>query len=148
MRGNRSRDTRPELAVRRLLFAAGLRYRVNIRPVVGLRRTADIVFPKARVAVFVDGCFWHGCPLHYVPSKSNRDYWNPKIEANTARDAETTSRLEDLGWRVLRFWSHESPDEVAARIVEVVRVSKARQKLSAEVAEVPPDSGIACGPRA
>lgn len=139
MRGNRSRDTRPELAVRRLLFAAGLRYRVNIRPVVGLRRTADIVFPKARVAVFVDGCFWHGCPLHYVPSKSNRDYWNPKIEANAARDAETTRRLEDLGWCVLRFWSHESPDEVAARIVTVIGASKARRNLSVEAA-APSDS--------
>ncbi|WP_082956264.1 very short patch repair endonuclease [Mycobacterium sp. E787] len=134
MQGNRSRDTRPELAVRRLLFAAGLRYRVNVRPVVGLRRTADIVFPKARVAVFVDGCFWHGCPLHYVPSKSNRDYWNPKIEANSARDAETTSRLEDLGWRVLRFWAHDPPGDVAAQIVEVVRASNTTTNRPAEAA--------------
>ncbi|MDK9319982.1 hypothetical protein FAM23864_001741 [Propionibacterium freudenreichii] len=75
MRGNRARDTKPELAVRRLLFAQGLRYRVNARPEPSLRRTADIVFTRKRIAVFIDGCFWHGCPEHYVPSKSNRRYW-------------------------------------------------------------------------
>lgn len=75
MRGNRSRDTKPELAVRRLLHARGLCYRVNARPLPSLRRTADIVFRGKRVAVFIDGCYWHGCPEHYVPSKSNVDYW-------------------------------------------------------------------------
>lgn len=113
MRGNRSRDTKPELAVRRLLHARGLRYRVNMRPLPSLRRTADIVFPRKQVAIFIDGCYWHGCPEHYVSSKSNRDYWAPKIAANAERDAETTRLLLDAGWTVLRYWSHVPPEEVA-----------------------------------
>jgi DNA mismatch endonuclease (patch repair protein) len=116
MRGNRSRDTKPELAVRRLVHARGLRYRVNVRPLPSLRRTADMVFPRRRVVVFIDGCFWHGCPEHYVPSKSNRSYWAPKIAANAARDAETTRTLSDAGWTVLRYWSHTPAEEVAASI--------------------------------
>jgi len=116
MRGNRSRDTKPELAVRRLLHARGLRYRVNARPLPSLRRTADIVFTRKQVAVFIDGCYWHGCPEHYVASKSNRDYWTPKIAANVARDAETTHTLSEAGWTVLRYWSHLRPEEIATAV--------------------------------
>ncbi|MGO2746902.1 very short patch repair endonuclease [Microbacterium sp.] len=116
MRGNRSRDTKPEMAVRRLLHARGLRYRVNARPLPSLPRTADIVFPRKRIAVFIDGCFWHGCPEHYVPSKSNRDYWAPKIAANAARDVETTRTLSAAGWTILRYWSHTPPEEVAVLV--------------------------------
>lgn len=120
MRGNRSRDTKPELAVRRLLHARGLRYRVNVRPLASLRRTADIVFSRRRIAVFIDGCFWHGCPKHYVPPKSNLDYWMPKIATNVARDAETDRALSNAGWTVLRYWSHTTAEEVAASITSQV----------------------------
>lgn len=116
MRGNRSRDTKPELSVRRLLHAAGYRYRVNHRPLPGLRRTADIVFPRKRVAVFVDGCFWHGCPEHHVPSKTNSTYWSVKIENNVRRDRETDAALREADWTVLRYWSHEPPDLVTLDI--------------------------------
>ena len=116
MRGNRSRDTKPELAVRRLLHHRGLRYRVNVRPLPALRRTADIVFPGKRIAVFIDGCYWHGCPEHYVASKSNSDYWRPKIAATQARDAETSALLSSAGWVVLRYWSHASPNDVVDSI--------------------------------
>lgn len=116
MQGNRSRDTAPELAVRRLLHAAGLRYRVNARPEPGLRRTADIVFRRARIVVFIDGCFWHGCPDHYRQPTSNSDYWLAKISRNRERDAQTTTVLEDRGWTVLRYWSHEEPLDVSTRI--------------------------------
>lgn len=116
MRGNRSRDTKPELAVRRLLHAQGMRYRVNVRPLPSLRRTADIVFTGTRIAVFLDGCYWHGCPEHYVASKSNRDYWESKIATNMARDAETTRVLSAAGWTVRRYWSHMHPEEVAGSI--------------------------------
>jgi len=104
MQGNPSKDTKPELAVRRLLQAHGLRYRVNVRPLSSLRRTADIVFPHKRIVVFIDGCYWHGCPEHYVPSKPNTDYWVPKVAANVARDNETTRVLSEAGWTVLRYW--------------------------------------------
>ena len=120
MRGNRSRDTKPELAVRRLLYAEGFRYRVNFRPVPSLRRTADIVFTTSRIAVFIDGCYWHGCPEHYVPSKSNVEYWRSKIEANVTRDAETTAVLSSAGWSVLRYWSHDCPADIVNSIREVV----------------------------
>ncbi|TFB95725.1 very short patch repair endonuclease [Cryobacterium sp. MDB2-A-2] len=120
MQGNKSRVTTPELAVRRLVHARGLRYRVRIRPVPTLRRTADLIFTRARVAVFVDGCFWHGCAEHFVSPKLNARYWGPKIQANITRDTETTFLLEKVGWTVLRFWAHSSAAEVADRIEVVV----------------------------
>ncbi|MFC9116300.1 very short patch repair endonuclease [Streptomyces sp. NPDC057092] len=110
------RDTAPEVAVRRILHAGGLRYRVNV-PVPGMpRRTIDIVFPKAKVAVFLDGCFWHGCPQHATSPKANAEWWRTKLDKNMARDAETTEHLAQEGWTVLRFWEHEPPDEVAAAV--------------------------------
>jgi DNA mismatch endonuclease, patch repair protein len=121
MQGNRSRDTSPELAVRRLVHAAGLRYRVDYRPEPSLRRTADIVFTKQRVAIFIDGCFWHACPEHGTAARSNATYWSEKLQRNYARDADTTTRLEDAGWTVLRFWEHEEPIHVADKVVTTVR---------------------------
>ncbi|MDT0330134.1 very short patch repair endonuclease [Nocardiopsis lambiniae] len=121
MRSNKGRDTGPELAVRRLVHAAGLRYRVSARPVPTLRRTADLVFTRRRVAVFIDGCFWHGCPEHHTRARTNAAYWSEKVETNRSRDADTDRRLTEAGWTVLRFWEHEEPTEVAGRIVEAVR---------------------------
>lgn len=121
MQANRSRDTGPELAVRRLLHAAGLRYRVAIRPLPTLRRRADIVFTNKQVAVFIDGCFWHGCPEHGRRQfQHNADYWTSKIERNRARDVETTELLRLAGWRVLRFWEHEEPSDIAQAILAAV----------------------------
>ena len=122
MRANRRRDTSIELAIRRRLHAAGLRYRVDFpADATDSRRRADIVFTKARVAIFVDGCFWHGCPEHFVEPKANVEYWRPKIAGNRARDHQSTSRLQESGWTVIRFWEHEDPDEVAAAIIATVR---------------------------
>jgi DNA mismatch endonuclease (patch repair protein) len=109
-------DTAPEIALRRVLHRAGLRYRVGW-PVPGLRRrTIDVAFPRARVAVFVDGCFWHCCPQHATQPAANAGWWAGKLAANVARDAATTAHLEELGWRVVRIWEHD-PTEVAARTV-------------------------------
>lgn len=121
MRANRSRDTRPELAIRSAVHARGLRYRVAIRPVGGVRRTADLVFTRARVAVFLDGCFWHGCPEHFHLPATNPGYWGPKIAANSARDLETDDLLAAEGWAVLRFWEHALAVEAATHIEDVVR---------------------------
>lgn len=118
MRANRRRDTSPELRVRRLLHAAGLRYRVDAAPGPDRRRRADIVFTRARIAVFIDGCFWHGCPEHFVPPKTNSGYWGPKISANRDRDASTTESLTAHGWLVLRFWEHEDPARVAKVVID------------------------------
>jgi DNA mismatch endonuclease, patch repair protein len=120
MRANRGRDTAPERRLRSLLHAQGLRYRVSTKPVPNLRRTADIVFPKARVAVFVDGCYWHGCPEHHRPAKVNSEFWRRKISDNQRRDVETTNALMDEGWTVIRCWEHEDPRDVADRVIGVL----------------------------
>jgi DNA mismatch endonuclease (patch repair protein) len=121
MRGNRGRDTRPERAIRSAVYALGLRYRVGIRPVPQIRRTADIVFTRTKVAVFIDGCFWHGCPEHYRPAKRNADFWDEKIKGNMARDIDTKTRLTESGWRVVRVWEHESPAAAAERVRVIVQ---------------------------
>ena len=122
MRANRGRDTGPEMRVRRLLHGLGLRYRVDLAPLPGSRRRrADVVFTRARVAVFIDGCFWHGCPEHCRPPRTNADFWRSKLLRNQERDAETDALLVAEGWVVLRFWEHEDPAVVAGRIVDVVR---------------------------
>lgn len=118
------RDTAPELALRRLLHRRGLRYRVDVRLHFDRRRRADILFRGPQVAVFVDGCFWHRCPVHGNIPRNNRDWWAEKLEANRLRDADTDSRLRADGWEVLRFWEHElEPDASAAasRVEEAVR---------------------------
>ncbi|MFE5948045.1 very short patch repair endonuclease [Streptomyces sp. NPDC056480] len=120
MQAIRSRDTKPEWLLRRLLHAQGLRYRVAAKPLPGLRRTADIVFGPTKVAVFVDGCYWHGCPEHYVPPKTNPGYWSGKVAGNMARDRDTDQRLTDAGWTVLRFWEHQPPEECASEVFRVV----------------------------
>ncbi|MFE4174914.1 very short patch repair endonuclease [Streptomyces sp. NPDC056909] len=120
MQAIRSRDTKPEWLIRRLVHAQGLRYRVAAKPLPGLRRTADMVFRPAKVAVFIDGCYWHGCPEHYVPPKTNEGYWSDKVARNMARDRDTDQRLAEAGWTVLRFWEHESPDTCALKVTTTV----------------------------
>lgn len=122
MRVQRRTDTGPELAIRRELHAMGLRYRVHVQPLPQLRRTADVVFARAKVAVFVDGCFWHGCPDHGQRRHDvNGWYWPDKIDRNKRRDADTDRRLAQAGWIVVRAWEHDEPRSVAIRIVALVR---------------------------
>jgi DNA mismatch endonuclease (patch repair protein) len=114
----KKRDNGPELAVRHLLHASGLRYRVAY-PVPGQRRrTIDVAFTRLHLAVYIDGCFWHGCPTHGTSPKANADWWRHKIETNRARDADVDAQLRALGWTVMRFWEHESPAAVAKTIRE------------------------------
>jgi DNA mismatch endonuclease (patch repair protein) len=121
----KSRDTDVELSLRRTLHAAGLRYRVHRRPVKGVRREADVVFGPAKVAVFVDGCFWHGCPEHATWPKSNAEFWQKKIEGNRRRDRDTDQRLVEAGWVALRVWEHEDPVAAAARVRAIVEARRA-----------------------
>lgn len=118
MRANRRRDTAPERGIRRLLHARGLRYRVDLPIRVGHARPVrpDLVFTRARLAVFVDGCFWHGCPDHKGRPKKNAHYWGPKIAGNIDRDERQTEALAEAGWAVLRFWEHDPPEAAAAAI--------------------------------
>ncbi|MHB8794820.1 MAG: very short patch repair endonuclease [Candidatus Nanopelagicales bacterium] len=121
MQGNRARDTEPELALRRILHDQGFRYRVAARPIKDIRRTADLVFGPTKVAVFVDGCFWHRCPDHATDSKTNSDYWKHKLERNVERDRETDCLLKGTGWISVRIWEHENPREAAKQVARIVR---------------------------
>lgn len=122
MRSTKQRDTAAELALRRCLHAKGLRYRVNRGVLPGMTRKADLLFAAARVVVFVDGCFWHCCPVHGTWPKANSAWWAAKLRGNEQRDRDTDRRLREAGWRVERVWEHEVPAKAAARISSVVRV--------------------------
>lgn len=124
MRANRSRDTGPEMAVRRVLHARGLRYRVDHPLPFDRRRRADIAFTRAKVAVFIDGCFWHGCPEHGTTPRTNTAFWSEKIARNRARDQDTVDQLQACGWSAFRFWEHDDPGSVAASICEIVGPSR------------------------
>lgn len=128
MRANRGRDTAPELALRRALHAAGMRYRVNARPIAGSRMTVDIVFPRARVAVEVLGCFWHGCSEHHRPATRNADFWREKVTGNVERDTRKRALLEADGWTLVTVWEHEDPVVAAATIEGLVRGRGAKRK--------------------
>jgi DNA mismatch endonuclease (patch repair protein) len=119
-----TRDTAPELALRRELHLRGLRFRLGRRPLPELRSTPDIIFGVPRVAVYVDGCFWHSCPWHATQPASNSDWWEKKLARNRERDRTTDATLADAGWAVIRVWEHESPSEAADRIEAVVRLRR------------------------
>jgi DNA mismatch endonuclease (patch repair protein) len=121
MRSARRVDTLPELRVRSELHRLGLRFRVHRSLLPGMRRQVDIAFGPARVAVFVDGCFWHSCPLHATTAKANAAFWRAKLADNRRRDRDTDRRLEEAGWRVVRVWEHENAGTAARRVARVVR---------------------------
>ena len=116
----RGRDTGPELAIRKRLYAARVRYRVDYR-CHGIR--ADIALPGIRLAVFIDGCFWHGCPLHATKPRNNATFWRKKLAGNAARDRRQTAALVRAGWTVLRFWEHAvetDPEQVVRKIMSSI----------------------------
>lgn len=124
MSKQRRANTAPELALRRELHRAGLRYFVDRPPIKGQRRRADVVFPRLRIAVYVDGCFWHRCPAHATDPKHNAQWWADKLAGNVARDRATDAALTAAGWRVVRVWEHEDPHAAAERITALVERSK------------------------
>jgi len=121
------RDTKPELALRRVLHKSGLRYLVDRPALAGSRRRHDLVFSKARTAVEVRGCFWHSCPVHATVPKANGDWWASKLAKNAQRDADTALQLEEAGWALVVVWEHEDPEVAAERVTAVV--SSRRQSL-------------------
>jgi len=128
MRGNRSVGTKPEARVRSAVHQLGLRFRKDYRIKVGGPRgiRTDLAFPRLRVAVFVDGCFWHGCPEHgHIPS-TNHDYWSDKLLGNVERDTRNRLTLEEAGWTVVRVWEHDDVEATAARIHDAVEKAKDR----------------------
>ncbi len=121
----RGRDTRPEVRVRSALHRLGYRFRVCMRPLPELRRSADIVFPRIKLAVFIDGCFWHGCPEHYSRPRTNVSYWTDKIAGNVTRDHDTNIQLRNAGWHVLRIWEHIEPADAARAVAAAVDQQRA-----------------------
>lgn len=121
MRAIRRSNTKPELAVRRLLHGAGYRYRVDLRlELPGARVRPDIVFTRRKVAVFIDSCFFHCCPVHGRVPETHTGYWQPKLARNVERDRLADAALHSAGWTVVRAWSHERPEDVVERVVEAI----------------------------
>lgn len=116
----RRSNTTAETEIRQALDNLGLIYETNERPLTDSARTADILFRAERVAIFVDGCFWHGCPIHGTQAKANAEFWRKKIEANQRRDLDTNRKLAEHDWMAVRVWEHEAADEVASRIAEII----------------------------
>lgn len=126
MRRVRQKNTSAEAVLRRELYALGLRYRLHVPVLTTPRRIADVAFLGPRVAVFIDGCFWHGCPEHATWPKKNAEFWRAKILANRDRDRDTNARLQAEGWKVVRIWAHEDPREAASRVGRTVRERKGK----------------------
>jgi len=128
MKNTRRRDTDLEVVLRRLLFAKGLRFRIDEKVLPDFNRRADLVFAASRVAVFVDGCFWHYCPIHRTQPRANSAWWLAKLRTNRRRDLDTNRRLKKAGWSVARVWGHEPAATAAARIVKTVRARLRRAR--------------------
>jgi DNA mismatch endonuclease (patch repair protein) len=121
MSRQRQRDTGPEVALRSELHRRGFRYFVDREPVLGLRRRADLIFPRHRIAVFVDGCYWHGCPTHGTIPKTNAEWWKAKLSTNRKRDRDTDRRMQEAGWKVIRIWEHEDAISAADRVAAALK---------------------------
>lgn len=141
MVAQRTRDTAPELMLRRALHAAGYRYRLNVKVPGAPRRTIDIAFTRHQLAVMVDGCFWHGCPEHSVPPKHNAAWWAEKLARNRQRDIETTALLQRAGWTVIRVWEHEPVAVALAKVRSALEASRTSGRRETPPAGHPPTVG-------
>lgn len=121
MKAVRRSRTKPEKLLCKALDELGLTYETDAQPLPESARKADILFRQGRVAVFVDGCFWHGCPLHGTQAKANAGFWREKIERNRERDTDTNRRLIEAGWIVVRIWEHDDPASAASKIQQILR---------------------------
>ena len=126
MRTTKQRDTPCEVALRRTLHRMGYRYSIDARAVPHTRRRADVLLRRWRIAVFVDGCFWHSCPKHKTRPKANAAWWEAKLAANVERDRDTDRKLRRHGWQVIRVWEHEDPERAASRIASALMAKRVR----------------------
>lgn len=128
MANTRGRDNLAERTLRSTLYKKGFRFRIHYKAIEGVRRTVDIAFPSSRLAIFIDGCFWHGCPIHGTWPKKNATFWRKKIEANRKRDRDTDGKLKVNGWAVIRIWEHEDPEVASRRIVHTLNARASKPK--------------------
>ncbi len=136
------RDTEPELAVRRRLHARGVRYRVDVRPCRETRARGDLVWRGRRIVVFVDGCFWHACPVHGRPPTRNEWYWSPKLQRNVERDRRADSALTAAGWSVVRVWEHETIEAALEAVLRAVDMPGRVRAPTDNFGLMPPPSSI------
>jgi DNA mismatch endonuclease (patch repair protein) len=136
MQSVKPRDTAPEKALRLAIHRKGLRYRTDTKPLKELNRRADIIFRSIKVAIFVDGCFWHGCPIHGTQAKANAEFWGFKIKQNQERDEDTNKHLEKAGWKVIRVWEHEDPVKASEKICRIIRKRQIVKKIKTSDAVV------------
>jgi DNA mismatch endonuclease (patch repair protein) len=123
MEAAKPKNTRPEIELRLALCSLGInRYKVDYKLMIGVRRKADIAFPAKKIAVFVDGCFWHGCPKHGTWPKANAQFWRAKIEQNKERDIDTNKKLKAAGWKIIRVWEHENMSKVAKKMEKLMKI--------------------------
>jgi DNA mismatch endonuclease (patch repair protein) len=120
MEAAKPKDTLPEIKLRTALEEIGIHFEVDVKPIENLQRRADILVREDKIAVFVDGCFWHGCPIHGTQAKANAEFWADKIKRNKERDADTNRRLEADGWTVIRIWEHDDYIEAAKKIAQMI----------------------------
>ncbi len=118
MKATKSRDNPREIVIRRLLYREGMRYRIHFPVPTRKRRTIDIAFTSIKLAVFLDGCFWHSCPLHGTQASSNSEFWHQKLAQNKTRDLDTSVALQNAGWSVLRVWEHEPVVDAVTKILD------------------------------
>jgi DNA mismatch endonuclease (patch repair protein) len=136
MQSNRPRDTQLEVAVRSVLHRAGLRFRKHVRPVPEIACTPDVVFTRARLAVFVDGCYWHGCRRHRTYPRAHGDWWRQKLDGNKARDRRNNRALRAAGWKVLRVWEHEPAPKVVSKVLAVLEQSGPQKRATSQAQEL------------
>jgi DNA mismatch endonuclease (patch repair protein) len=135
MRGNKSADTRPEIALRSALHRSGHRFRKSYPAETEHGRVrVDIAFPRQRLAVFVDGCFWHRCPEHGNAPRANSDYWARKLERNVARDKRNNAELKAAGWSVLRIWEHTPPPDAVQLVTQALCANEEPELLDRQAA--------------
>lgn len=140
---NRGDELVPERQLRSQLHRIGIRFRRNCRPIDDFRCSADIVFPRERVCVFVDGCFWHGCPRHFVCPKTHADWWQEKIASTKARDKQQTAKLRAANWRVIRVWEHDLRSDTARALDRICNaLAKATGAMVARERQVRPGNGV------
>ena len=126
MKSVRQTGTKPENHIHEELLRRGLQLQTSTRPISEIRLTADFVFPSEKLSVFIDGCFWHGCPDHFKLPLTNRDWWEEKVSETVRRDRRQTAKLNDAGWSVVRIWEHETPSAAVDKIIAALSPRQVR----------------------